>query len=209
MTWSTVCSSAPHSQAAEEAISHLYKQGRKRPTPARRRLSRTQALFGGSFGGDVYRSLELKCGVLWGCPPTPRTIDARCAACILLLSEKLMSCCAAGTNGCLDLRRRATALDGRLNAEWSRWPGSMTRRPKVSVVPLRRSSAGWMTASVGRLSADVGRRHPVTIRKASLMTWSMRRVWALWHQIGAQYSAVEMTRTRVAVRKVVAPPLQP
>ena len=25
-TWSTVCSSAPHSQAAEEAIPHLYKQ---------------------------------------------------------------------------------------------------------------------------------------------------------------------------------------
>jgi len=33
-TWSTVCSSAPHSQAAEEAIPHLYMQGRKRPTPA-------------------------------------------------------------------------------------------------------------------------------------------------------------------------------
>jgi len=30
---------------------------------------------------------------------------------MLLLSEELMSCCAAGTNGCLDLRRRAFALD--------------------------------------------------------------------------------------------------
>jgi len=39
-------SSAPHSQAAEEAIPHLYKQERKRPTPVRRRLSRTQALLG-------------------------------------------------------------------------------------------------------------------------------------------------------------------
>jgi len=45
-TWSTVCSSAPHSQTAEEDIPHLYKQERKRPTPVRRWLSRTQALLG-------------------------------------------------------------------------------------------------------------------------------------------------------------------
>ena len=44
-TWSKVCSSAPHSQAAEEAIPHLYKQERKCPTPVRRWLSRTQALL--------------------------------------------------------------------------------------------------------------------------------------------------------------------
>jgi len=44
--WSTVCSSAPHSQSAEEAIPHLYKQERERPTPVWRRLSRTQALLG-------------------------------------------------------------------------------------------------------------------------------------------------------------------
>ena len=80
-----------------------------------------------------------------------------------------MSCCAAGTNGCLDLRRRATALGGRVSAEWSRCPGSMAQRPRVSVAPLRRSSAGWMPARIGKLSAGVGRRHPVTIRKASLM----------------------------------------
>jgi len=41
---------------------------------------------------------------------------------MLLLSEKLMSCCAVGINGCLDLRRRASALDGRVSAEWSRCP---------------------------------------------------------------------------------------
>jgi len=52
---------------------------------------------------------------------------------MLLLSEKLMSCCAAGKNGCLDLRRRATAFDGRVSAEWSRCPGSMARRPSDSV----------------------------------------------------------------------------
>ena len=31
--------------------------------------------LGGSFRLRVYRCLELKCGVLWGCPPTPRSID--------------------------------------------------------------------------------------------------------------------------------------
>ena len=89
--------------------------------------------------------------------------------------------------------------------EWSRCPGSMARRARDSVAPLRRSSAGWMPARIGRLSAGVGRRHPVTIRKASLMAGSMRRVWALRHQTATQYSAVEWTRARLAVRNVVAP----
>ena len=74
---------------------------------------------------------------------------------MLLLSEKLMSC-AAGTNGCLDLRWCASALDGRVSADWSRCLGSMARCPRDSVAPLRRSSAGWMPARIGRLFADVG-----------------------------------------------------
>ena len=96
--------------------------------------------------------------------------------------EKLRSCCAAGTNGCLNLRRRAAAPDGRVRAEWSRCLGPMAWRPGDSVAPLRRSSAGWMHARIRRLSAGVGRRHPVTIRKASLMVGSIRWVWALRHQ---------------------------
>jgi len=92
--------------------------------------------------------------------------SAQCAARMLLLSEKLMNCCAAGTNVCLDLRSRAFAFDGRVSAEWSRCPGSMAGRTRGSVAPLRRSSAGWMPERIGRLSAGVGRRHPVTIRKA-------------------------------------------
>ena len=87
-----------------------------------------------------------------------------------------MSCSAADTNGCLDLRRRASAFDGRVSAEWRRCPGSIARRPRDSVAPLRRNSAGWMPARIGRLPAGVGRRHSVTIRKASLMAGSMRRV---------------------------------
>ena len=82
----------------------------------------------------------------------------------------------AGTNGCLNLRRRAAAPDGQVSAEWSRCSGSMARRRRDSVAPLRRSSAGWMPARIGRLSAGVACRHPVTIRKASLMVGSIRRV---------------------------------
>jgi len=68
------------------------------------------------------------------------------------------------------------ALDGRVNAEWSRCPGSMALRARDSVAPERRSSAGSMPTRIGRLSAGVGRRHPITIRKASLMAGSIRRV---------------------------------
>ena len=88
---------------------------------------------------------------------------------MLVLSDELMKCCAVGTNGCLDLRRRAFALDGRGIVEWSRCPGSIAQRARESVAPLQRISAGWMPARIGRLSAGAGRRHPVTIRKASLM----------------------------------------
>jgi len=91
--------------------------------------------------------------------------------------------------------------------------GSVTRRAGDSVAPLWRSSAGWMPARIGRLSAGVGRRHPVTIRKASLMAGSLRPLWALRHQTGAQYSAVECTsraiRTVVAVCRFAAPAPQP
>jgi len=85
----------------------------------------------------------------------------------------------------------------------------MARGAKEILAPLRQRSAGWMPARKGRLSAGVGRRHPVTIRKASLMAESMRRVWALRNHTGAQYSAVEWTRARVAIHSVVASAPQP
>ena len=51
-----------------------------------------------------------------------------------------------------------------------------------------------MSTRIGRLFAGVWRRHPVTVRKASLMARPMRRVWA-----EAQYSVVEWSRAKVAV----------
>jgi len=85
----------------------------------------------------------------------------------------------------------------------------MARRIRDSVAPLRRSSAGWIPTRIGRLSAGVGRRDPITMRKASLMARSVRRVRALRHQAGAQYSSVEWSRARVATRRVVAPAHHP
>ena len=53
---------------------------------------------------------------------------------------------------------------------------------------LRRS---WMPARAYKSSVGVGRKHPVTRRKTSLIGLSMRRVRALRHQTGEQYSAME------------------
>jgi len=66
------------------------------------------------------------------------------AARMLLLPDRLMSCCAAGTDGCLDLRHCAFALSGQVGAGWSKCLGSIARRARDSVAPLQRSSAGWM-----------------------------------------------------------------
>ena len=64
----TVCSSAPHSQAAEEVIPHLHKQERKRLTPVRRRLSRTQVLSSGEGhsggGASVGDENAESCGIV-------------------------------------------------------------------------------------------------------------------------------------------------
>ena len=60
-----------------------------------------------------------------------------------------------------------------------------------------------------RYSVGVGFRHPVTMRKASLIGLSSRCVCALRLHIGAQYLAVEKTRARVVMHKVVARAPQP
>jgi len=146
-TWSKVCSSAPHSQAAEGAIPHLCKQEGNVPTPVRRRLSRwTHAVLGRVIpGGWVPVSgMKVRSLVVLSNHSAFHRWSAQSTALLMLLmlSGKLMICCSADTNGSLDLRRRASALDGRVSAEWSRCPSSMVRRPRDSVSPLRRSSAG-------------------------------------------------------------------
>ena len=69
----------------------------------------------------VYRCLELKCRVLWGCPHILRSIyDPPTALHVFSCCQRS---CAAGTNECHDLRRRAAALCGQVSAEWSKCPG--------------------------------------------------------------------------------------
>jgi len=96
-----------------------------------------------------------------------------------------------------------------VNAEWNWCPGSMARRARDNVAPLLQSSTGWMPARIGRLSAGVGRRNLVTVCKALWMAGPKRRVRALRHQTGTQYSTVECTRARVAIRNFVATTPQP
>ena len=195
----------------KEAIPHLYKQERKRLTSVRRRLNRTQALLGRVIpGGWVFRCRGWKCGVLWRCPPTPHSIDDPPTA------PHLCCCCQMNRWDIVWRVQMGVSIWGAMHLHsmdgWA-LSGGDVQAPwhgvLESVAPLRRGSAGWMLARIGRLSAGSGRRHPVTIRKASLMAESIRRVWALRRQTGSQYSAVQYTRARVAVSRVVAPALQP
>jgi len=107
--------SAPHSQGAEEAIPHLHKQEQKRPTPVRRELSRTHAVLGRVIPGGWVPASWMKLRILVALS----VYSAFQCAARTLLSDELMSCCAVGTNGCLDLRCCAFALGGAgVQAPW-------------------------------------------------------------------------------------------
>ena len=117
---------------------------------------------------------------------------------------------AAGINGCLDFSLFLLAACCSFSWPCRMWPGSKhLRLAKESVAPWERSSAGRMAEITRGLSVGVGRRHPVTMRKASLRTLSMRKVCTLRHQAGAQYSAVKQIRNKAAVCYVWAPAPHP
>ena len=87
---------------------------------------------------------------------------------------------ATGANGCLDFSLSLLAACGSVNWPCRMWPGSRELRlAKESVAPWRRISADWMPERTRKLCVGVGRRDPVTMRKGSLRTLSMRRVCAL------------------------------
>jgi len=157
----------------------MWKQERKHPTPMRRRLSRTHAVF--------WRVISERWVPVSGNKSTePRSVVEPLHASSVIrperrtyvvLSDRLMIRRVAGTIGCLDLRIRAFALGGQVSTQWSRCPlDSMVRYARDNVAPLRRSSAGLMSARTRKLTDGVERRHPGTICKASLMAMSMRRV---------------------------------
>ena len=75
----------------------------------------------------------------------------------------------------------------------------------TALARLHRSLIGRIPAKTNKSSIGVGRRHPVTVQKTSLIGLFRTRVRALQHKTGKQYSAGECARARVAVRNVVAP----
>ena len=99
---------------------------------------------------------------------------------------------AAGTNECLHFSLSLLAASDSIY-----WPCRMLsgskklRLAKENVAPWRRSSTGWIPERTGRLSVGVGRRYLVAMRIVSSRTLSIKRVYALRHQAGAQHSAVQ------------------
>ena len=193
-TWSAVCSEAPHSQFGEGARPHLCMHKWNHPTPLRRRLSLTQAARGkpiptglAPVSDTKARSLEAfsqySAFHLWFVHSETRMPS------LARFSKRFR---AAGTNGRLDLSLTWRVSEDPLKKPCKIWSRSKDpRQTKESVAPIWRSSSGWMPESTGRWSVGVGRRHPMTMCKASFKKLSMRRVWELRHQTGAQYSAVE------------------
>ena len=92
--------------------------------------------------------------------------SAQCAARMLFLPDRLMGCCAAGTNGCLDLRCHASAIGGEVSAKWRGCRGSMAWRARDSVAPLR-STLRLNGPGLGWLSAELSLQHPKRIKQAA------------------------------------------
>jgi len=123
-----------HKPQRRPYIPHWYKQERSSAEAVK--PDRTQALLWRVIPGvgAGVRDESMEYGGVIRPLRIPLVIrPVRCT--ILLLPHKLLSCCAAGTIGCLDLRHRTFALDGQVNAEWSRCPGSMARCAGGSVAP--------------------------------------------------------------------------
>jgi len=152
-TWTTACSFSPHSQAAEDPghtpFPFIYARAETSDTGAEGAKPNPRCSLQGHIsrvGSDaeeesterrsaLHNSALRRWFILW--------------ASLLLSSNELMSCCAADTNGCLDLRCRAFPPGGHVSAEWSRcpqiaWHGMLDAND--SVATLQRSSASWLDA---------------------------------------------------------------
>ena len=106
--WSAVCSSAPHSQDAVEAMPHLCIDDRKRSTPVRRRFSLTQAGLGSPMpDGRASTSSKNECSRdVLSRHPMLHLWSAHLAALVPSSLASFSSSRAAGTKGCLDLSCR-------------------------------------------------------------------------------------------------------
>ena len=189
----SACSFAPHSQAAVEAIPQLCVSERERPTPVWRRLSLACADLGQLNPSGVGTTSLIN---VWSLEAFSHhsmlhLYSSHRATLVPDWARSFSSSNAVGTNGCLDLSCRSCPPSGDTSLSYRRCFGTRARRARDNSVFWRRSSVGWMSAKIKRLSVDVGHRHPVTMLKASLMGLSIRLVWALRHQTGVQHSPVE------------------
>ena len=148
---------------AEAVIRHLCKQERKLPTPVPRRLSRTHCLLGRTIPGrwvpiSVLQPLRI---------PSVTRLECRTSIVVLRWTDELLC------GGYKRVSRLEMPMDrwtgGQVSAEWSRCPGSMTRRSRDSMAPLRPAQ---------QVGCPRGRK-------------SVRR--ALRYQAGLQCSAFEWT----------------
>ena len=108
MVCSLLLCTAPHSQDAVEAMPHLGIDDRKRPTPVRRRFSRTQAGLGSPIpDGRASTSSKNECRrEVPSRHPMLHPWSAHLAAPVPSSLASLSSSRAAGTKGCLDLSCR-------------------------------------------------------------------------------------------------------
>jgi len=118
----------PTPQAEEGAIPHLYKQERKRPTPVRRRLSRSHAVTGRAIpGGSVPSvgddSMESRSALQQLRIPSVTCPERR----ISVVVRRTDELCGGGYKWV-----------GRfeVSTEWSRCSGSIARRARDSVATL-------------------------------------------------------------------------
>ena len=106
--WCAVCSSAPHSQDAVEAMPHFCIDDRKRPTPVRRRLSRTQAVLGSPITGRrTSTSSKNECKQeVFSRHPMLHLLSAHLTTLVPSSLASLSNSRAAGTKGCVELSCR-------------------------------------------------------------------------------------------------------
>ena len=66
--------------------------------------------------------------------------------------------------------------------------------PTSSVVGRQGRAGGAIPVITGSWLMGIGHRHPVIVRRAVLRSVSMKCMWVLLHQTGAQYCAGACTR---------------
>ena len=118
MMWSAVCSSAPHSQAAEDTKPHLCISEWKCPPPVWRWFNLTHARWGRViplFLEPMLPSrMKVRSLVALDCHCVPQLWSDQDIAWSPRLSTSLMSICVVGTNGFRDFNHRCSSINENL-----------------------------------------------------------------------------------------------